>query len=326
MIATKKDTNWFYKFFESLCSSWIMGKRKRKCDNCKELCTLVGSNLVSILSLCGIMHKWWLLAIASAVAGITIVIFLGLQHVCNLIDSEDAEIVDNLNNQIDELNSANKKLVKRCAEERSKNSYLTSLWAETNLLVKAIQKANKQKSTKGLYSKIGNSVAAMTVGYLNIPKENLSVHLYVYDSKDGMVRRVDVESFVSTKQAADENEAKSIDAPDVKTRYYAKSLKSNKTFFVLPDNAAIREALDFPDADNEVIEQYTQYAAMACNVGGYVKLYIEIISYNGVKLGNDDNDIQLFLTKTVAPLSSILSMVSWNAIRSDCSEKTSTSK
>lgn len=326
MIATKKKTNWFYKFFESICSSWIANKKKRKCDNCKELSTLIGSNIVSILSLCGILHTGWLLAVALVIALITVILFLGLQHVCNLIDADDAETAKKLNEQIDKLQDTNKKLTTTCTEEKLKNNYLTSLWAETNLLVKAIQKANRQKTTKGLYSKIGNSVAAMTIGYLNSPKENLSVHLYAYDGKAGMVRRVDVESFVSTKQAADENVAKPIDAPEVSTRYYAKALKSRKTFFVLPNNKAIREHLEFPDPDDEVIEQYTQYAAMSCNVGGNVKLYIEIISYNGLNLGRDADDVQAFLEKTVAPLSSILSMVSWNAIRSDCSEKTAKSK
>lgn len=326
MLATKKETNWFFKFFESVCSSWIENKKKKKCDNCKELTTLIGSNIVSILSLCGILHTWWLLTIALVIAVITVVLFLGLQHVCNVIDADDAEETEKLTKQINQLKDANKDWAAVCSEEKRKNGYLTSLCAETNLLVKAIQKANKQKSTKGLYSKIGNSIAAMTVGYLNLPKENLSVHLYAYDGKAGMVRRVDVESFVSTKQAADENEAKPIDAPEVSTRFYAKALKSKKTFFVLSDNEAIREQLVFPDPDDEVIEQYTQYAAMSCDVGGNVKLYIEIISYNGVQLGRDAADVQFFLKKTVAPLSSMLSMVSWNAIRSDCSEKTSKSK
>lgn len=320
-MQTKIKTNLFLGFFEFIFASWIEGKKKRTCENCKDLVTLIGSTAVSILGFCGIIHKLWLLVIALTVAIITILLFLGIQHVINKIDTNEAEMTRILREQVSDLQEENKKLVNKNKEEEAKNSYLISLWAETSLLAKAIQKANRQKNTKGLYSKIGNSVAAMTTSYLNSPKENLSVHLYAYDGKARMVRRVDVESFVRTMQAADENKAKPIDSPDVSVRYYARALKSKKTFFVLPNNDAIRKNLAFPNPDEEVIAQYTQYAAMSCDVGGNVKLYVEIISYNGLQLGQDYADIQRFLEKAVAPLSSILSMVGWNAIRSDCSEK-----
>ena len=129
---------------------------------------------------------------------------------------------------------------------------------------------------------------------------------------------MDVESFVKTKQAADENLPQSIDSPEISKRFYAKSILSNKKIFILPTPNAIRENLFFPVNDDVIIDQYTQYAAMIYDVGSRVKLYIEVISYNGLYLGKDEKSLELFVKKAIAPFSSLLSLVDWNTIRSDC--------
>lgn len=313
---TKKTK--FQHFFASMCSTWIAEQDRAKCNKTKDLVTLVGSMAVSTLGLLGALQIPWLLIIAIAVAACTIAIFLGLQCVANLIDEEEVNEINALKEQISELTDSGQLNITLYNEEKKHNKYLTTLLIETSLLAKAIRKTNASKTTKGLYTKITNSIIEMIIAYLEIPKDNFAVHVYAYDGSTRTVRRGDVESFVKTKQAADENSPQSIDDPEISKRFYAKSIKSNKTYFILPTLDEIREKLYFPEDDDMIIDQYTQYVAMIYDVGKRVKLYIEVISYNGLHLGNDKKNLEEFAKKVIAPFSSLLPLVDWNTIRSDC--------
>lgn len=95
-------------------------------------------------------------------------------------------------------------------------------------------------------------------------------------------------------------------------------LYNERTYFMLPTLDEIRKNLYFPVNDDVIISQHTQYVAMIYDVGSRVKLYIEVISYNGLHFGEDANDLEEFAKKVIAPFSSLLSLVDWNTIRSDC--------
>ena len=308
----------FQHFFVSICSTWIEERNKARCNKAKDLVTLVGSFAVSTLGLLGALQTYWLLIIAIVVAACTIAIFLGLQYVTNLIDEEEVNEIKTLKTQILELTDSNRANEILYQEEKEYNKYLACLWTETSLLAKAIRKTNSSKTTKGLYTKITSSIIEMIITYLGIQKDNFAVHIYAYDGSSRVVRRVDVESFVKTKQAADENSPQSIDDPEVSKRFYAKSILSKKTIFTLPTPNAIRENLFFPVDDDVIIDQHTQYVAMIYDVGSRVKLYIEVISYNGLYLGKDEENLKVFVQKVIAPFSSLLSLVDWTTIRSDC--------
>ena len=308
----------FQHFFASMCSTWIDERNRHKCNKAKDLVTLVGSLAVSTLGLLGALQIYWLLIIAVVVAACTIIIFLGLQYVAGLIDEEEVNEINTLKTQILELADSNRVNSTLYNEEKKHNKYLTSLLIETSLLAKAIRKTNASKTTKGLYTKITSSIIEMITAYLGIPKDNFAVHVYAYDGSSRTVRRVDVESFVKTKQAADENLPQSIDDPEISKRFYAKSILSSKTYFILPTLDEIRKNLFFPADDDVIIDQHTQYVAMIYDVGRRVKLYIEVISYNGLYLGKDKKSLEEFAKKVIAPFSSLLSLVDWNTIRSDC--------
>ena len=316
--TTVAEQTKFQRFFASICSTWIEERNRAKCNKAKDLVTLVGSLAVSILGLLGALQIHWLLIIAIVVAACTITIFLGLQYVANLIDKEEVNEINALKSQILELSNSNRANETLYQEEKEYNKYLACLWTETSLLAKAIRKTNASKTTKGLYTKITSSIIEMITTYLGIRKDNFAVHVYAYDGSARVVRRVDVESFVKTKQAADENLPQSIDDPEISKRFYAKSILSNKKIITLPTPYAIRENLFFPVDDDVIIDQHTQYAAMIYDVGSRVKLYIEVISYNGLYLGKDKESLELFVKKVIAPFSSLLTLVDWNTIRSDC--------
>lgn len=316
--ATVARQTKFHRFFASMCSTWIDERDRAKCNKVKDLVTLVGSLTVSILGLFGALQIYWLLIIAMVVAACTITIFIGLQHVAKLIDEKEVNEINALEIQISELKESNQSNTARYNKEKKRNKYLTSLLVETSLLAKAIRKTNNTKTAKGLYTKITSSIIEMIVAYLDIPKDNFAVHIYAYDGSTKFVRRVDVESFVKTMQAADENLPQSIDDPEISKRFYAKSIKSKRTYFMLPTLDEIRKNLYFPVNDDVIISQHTQYVAMIYDVGSRVKLYIEVISYNGLHFGEDANDLEEFAKKVIAPFSSLLSLVDWNTIRSDC--------
>lgn len=314
--VTKKTK--FQHFFASMCSTWIAEQNKAKCNKTKDLVTLVGSMVVSTLGLLGVLQIPWLLIIAIAVAACTIATFLGLQYVANLIDEDEVNEISALKEQISQLTDSCQLNTTLYNGERKHNKYLTTLLIETSLLAKAIRKTNASKTTKGLYTKITNSIIEMITAYLEIPKDNFAVHVYAYDGSTRTVRRVDVESFVKTKQAADENSPQSIDDPDISKRFYAKSILCGRTYFILPTLDEIRKNLYFPEDDDVIINQHTQYAAMVYDVGKRVKLYIEVISYNGLYLGRGKKNLEEFVKKVIAPFSSLLPLVDWNTIRSDC--------
>lgn len=317
--TTVKGQSEFQHFFASLCSKWIEERNNVKCNKVKDLVTLAGSLGVSIIGLLGgALQTYWLLIIALPVALCTIVIFLGLQNVASLIEEEEIKEINALKLDILKLSEDNRKNAALYEEEKEYNKYLACLWTETSLIAKAIRKTNTSKTTKGLYTKITSSIIEMITTYLCIQKDNFAVHVYAYDGSTRVVRRVDVESFVKTKQAADENLPQSIDNPDIAKRYYAKSILSNRKIFILTTLDEIRKELFFPVADDVIIDQHTQYAAMIYDVGSRVKLYIEVISYNGLHLGKDKESLELFVKKVLAPFSSLLSLVDWNMIRSDC--------
>lgn len=323
MIAntTVVEQTKFQHFFASMCSNWIEERNRAKCNKYKDLVTLAGSLSVSVLGLLGALKIGWLLILAIVVAASTIVAFLGFQYVISLIDEEEIEEINNLKLQNSRLSELQQEYYEKYESELEHKKYLECLLTETSLLARAIRKANTSKTAKGLYSKITSSVIEMTVNYLGIKKDNFAVHIYAYDGKTRMVRRVDVESFVKTKQAADENLPQSIDNQDITNRFYAKSILSKKRIFTLSTPDEIRENLYFPVADDVIIDQHTQYVAMIYDVGSYVELYIEVVSYNGLYLGSDKENLELFVKKVIAPFSSLLSLVDWNTIRRDCDAK-----
>lgn len=308
----------YQRFFVAICSDWIEARNRVKCDKAKDRVTLIGSLAVSTLGLVGALQIYWLLILAVFVAASTVAIFIGLQYVASLIDEEEDKEIGALKLQVSQLTELNQESKALYQEELEYNRYLACLWTETSLLAKAIRKCNSSKTTKGLYTKITSSIIEMITAYLGIPKDNFAVHVYAFDGSSRVVRRVDVESFVKTKQAADENLPQSIDNPDISNRFYAKSILSNKKIFTLATLDEIRDKLIFPHDDDAIIDQHTQYAAMIYDVGSRVKLYIEVISYNGLYLGEDKNGLELFVKKVIAPFSSLLSLVDWNTIRSDC--------
>lgn len=309
--STKKQKI-IQKFFSAMCSTWITQRDRAKCTRSKDIVALVGSLVISILAS---LH---LFVGAFIIALVTIIIYIGLQYVLKTIDENEADMIKNLESKIEELNESAQQNKKMYQSEKAYSRYLASLCAETTLLARAIRKANTTKTAKSLYPKLTNSIIEMLITCLGIEKDNFAVHIYVYDGLSGGVRRVDVESYVKSKQAADENHASLINDPEVAKHYYAKAILSRKTFFALPSTEEIRKNLYFRVNDEELISQHTQYAAMVYDVGSRVKIYIEVLSYNGLCFGKNKEELISFIKKVIAPFSSILSLVDWNTIRRDC--------
>lgn len=142
-----------------------------------------------------------------------------------------------------------------------------------------------------------------------------SVYIYLFDANTRRVQRVAAESKNPEIQQAVEKAPVSIDS--VSNYYYAKCILDKKKTFVLEDNKAIRNAFYWRDGNDEaLISQYTQYAAMSYNLDDGMELYVEVISYNGAMLNKDDDkDLNVFVGKVLAPLSSVVRSVNWHGLR-----------
>lgn len=308
----QKLKKWYFELFEFIFKNQVSEVYKKDCIFFQNLIALIGSLIFGVL---GMFEKLKPLSIILFV--LSVWAYIGTQHIINLIDNIEQQESKKTLEKLKDVVSENESLKNKLSKLERKKQYIDSLYTETKMLVTAIRKTNKDKSTKTLYPKITDSIVQLILDYRDIKKENFSVHLYAYDEQCTMVRRVDVQSFVDTKQAADTNEPRSINDEGVKERYYAQALLSQKTFFVLSNLEEIRKHLAFPSNDEDIISQHSQYVAMVYKVGQHVKLYVEIISYNGMTFGKDGDELKKFAQNVIAPFSTLLAMVNWDAIRRD---------
>lgn len=299
----------------------INNRKKVLLGNKQTFYTTVGSLLVTIVGYLGITRNLWLIFIAIVLLVCTMVFFrlfgFALEHIENQEWQEQ-----------EQLKGENKELLKRLESSKSENErlsrekeYYISLWSETSLLSQAISKANYDRTTKGLYSKLTNSVIKLLKAYLpSIKEEDYAVHIYVYDGSTRLIRRVDAQSCVKTKQGAVENQARLVSDKSVREKYYVKAIThKRKKMFTLFDNNAIREAFYFDNEDEEIIKQYSQYIGMRFTSPepNQIRIFVEVIAYNGLRFAEKADDLKTCANKIIAPFANPFSYVDWAAISED---------
>lgn len=300
----------------------INKRKKTSLSNRQTLYTTVGSLLVTIVGYLGITKQLWLCLIAIVLLVVTGVAFCVFWFALESIENReqnDNEMLTLRNNELlEEKNALEKKNTKLTGDIE----YYTLLWSETSLLSQAISKANYERTTKGLYSKLTNSVIQLMSAYLPSIKENYAVHIYVFDGSTKYIRRVDVQSHVNTKQGAVENEPRPISDNRIKNKYYVKAITHKREkIFTLFDNEAIRKAFSLENEDEEISKQYTQYMAMRYSSRNQMRILVEVIAYNGLRFAENEDDLKTCVKKIIAPFANLFSSVDWAAISQDVASK-----
>ena len=233
---------------------------------------------------------------------ILIVVIVILQITTSKIFSYRLVSDDNLKDTA--LNELDAKVAELHEMEKS-NHLLKALNNEVLTLIDALMEMKLSCDVKAFYTKVLFAIKEMTKTVSNIPNENLAFHLYVYDTNKGTIKRVAVCNSVQTLETSEEMDAVSIKS--VKRYYYAKCIKKdNQILFSLKCNAEIRKYFYFKKADEGIKQQYTQYIATAYRGSGHLKFYVEIISFNGVRMYDSADD---FHNKVMAPFSSLFKLI-----------------
>lgn len=296
-------------FLSALFETLLRQHDIRKCESIKDIVGLIGSFLLGFLGTLSIKSRITII-FALLVSVVSIVIWYNIDHVIRRKQDKEKDKYEDLKSQINDLNN---KLIQTEKEKNNiehKKGYIDSLWAETSLLAKEINRIRNSSSAKRLYTKLADSISQMIMASSDLKKDQFSVYVYMYDGKSRLIRRVEVASCVSTLQTANETNTVKID--DVGSYYYAKCILSKKSIFFLKDNAEIRKHFYFRNGEDPIISHYSQYIAMSYKLGDGMEMYVEAISYDEKCFGDNLDD---FISKTLSPFADYVSMIPWRRIR-----------
>ena len=289
-------------FFEYIFKSEIEKFDKSKCINFQSAFLGLSSIFIGVLGFLA-SKFFWLIWIAITLAILCIIVYFGSNYIVGKIEENEKRLQEKYK-ELEEMQNI-------CEYEKQ---YWQRLYTETVLLTTAIQTANKNKKVKELYTKLANSIAEMVSFSSKIPcKNNYLVNIYMFDVRKKLVNRVAVQSYVHTFAEPQLTQPKIISTAEMKRKYYVKALKSNRTYFVLPNNDYIRKHLCFDCLDDNIISQYTQYIGMSYTVGEKVKLYVEVISFNEQLLDKEEA-LEKYLSKVIAPFASLITNINWNTM------------
>ena len=280
----------------------------RKCKRISNGIISVGSLGFGVLGIVGGRLQHWGLTVFG------IVLFVFIVFLWHEINSVIEEREDGQDKELKKLKYDYEKLKEKCETLEKKKKSGDALLIETTLIAKEIHKVQGDNNAKRLYTKLADSISEMILAIKGLTKEQFSVYIYIYDGRSRKVRRTEVATCVTTLQTANETDVISID--DVSKYYYAKCILDKKTTFFLSSNQKIRENFYFDSSEDFIISHYTQYAAMSYKLGDKMELYAEVISYDEAKLGDNDEDIEKFISQVLSPFSSLVSIVDWRKVRS----------
>lgn len=309
------------KFIEKIAiiifENYITCRKKEELIQIRNIWALAWPCLITIVSYIASIrgYDFWISLILLI---ITIVGYLVLNQAISMIDTDMQNETDELKSRLAIILSEKEALEHRFKKEQSKSIYAQNLYAESMAIQKAIVRANAQNTAgTGLYTTFTQAIITTMDQCFTIPRENYQISIYGYDGTSREVRRLDIESYVKTKQTPSKSRRLSIDDEIVKKYYYVKALTSKKTYFSLQNNEEIRKELYFASTDEELIKQYSQYVGMSCRIDEMRKLYVEIIAFNELRFEDYCDSLGDFIKKIIAPYSTLFASVNWEHVRRD---------
>lgn len=303
--------NFLLAFFETLFKQYDI----RKCERIKDITGLIGSFVLGILGTLS-FKNWIIVILAFFVSAASVLIWLNIDQVISKKQEIEKNKYGDLESKIKDLTGKLEKTENEKNDIERKKRYIDSLWGETSLLAKEINRIRNSSSAKRLYTKLADSISQMIMASSDLKRDQFGVYVYMYDGKSRLIRRVEVTSCVSTLQTANETATVKID--DVESYYYAKCILSKKSIFFLENNTEIQKNFYFSNDDDPIISHYSQYIAMSYKLGDGMEMYVEAISYDETRFGDKLDD---FISKTLSPFANYVSMIPWRRIRSGFDDK-----
>lgn len=294
--------NWFYNYVEFALQQYDT----EKCERILEGANIVISALWGIIGAAGVISSHWLLiVIAVCLGGIHIALWFTFHHVLDKRSKVHQDQMGQLKTNYESL----------CVEHQNlilKHKHLSVRLREIVLLSKHIATAQKEKQPKALYTCLANSISQMVTEYSDLTTDQFSVSIYMYDGNSGLLQRVEVSTTVSTIQTPRTNRAEPIER---KSKYfYAKSIQSTSRTHVINNSAEFEAKFYFEGKEKELLKHYSQYAAMNYSLGSRMKMYVEVISYDNAKLGDD---LEELISNSIAPFASQIALIDWYRMRGD---------
>lgn len=311
MMENKSRKDFLSRLILFLFEKQIRKGKKKWCKSFQEIVLIVGTLLLTLISLQSDNDIWSALIVAVLV----VILYIGFQKVIDSFDHESEKEKNEKEAELLKYKSEQVNLRDKLESQIAQNNYLCDLYANIIALTDEIAEANKLQITKTLYTVLGSSIVDMITSYTGMTKKNFSVHIYGYDESTRTIRRLTVFSFVDSKQRASKDEPVSVDDALIRKRYYTRVMfDKDKKISTFHTNDEIVRNLDLDDEPDEIKKMYTQYAGMVYETGHGIKLYVEAISYNGVKLALKGKDLNDFVEKVIAPFSSPMLNVKWETI------------
>lgn len=302
----------------ALFENYIQSKDKAKLSRGQDIFSLIGSSLVTIVSYISAFNGIKLLWIALIILVFTIVGYMALNKAIELIDNNTASELYELKSDLKTALDTQKAIKEQLKKEQEICLYARNLYASSMAIQKAIVRTNAQSSTAaGVYSSFTQAIVHTMEQCFYIPHDNYQILIYGYDGTRKVVRRLDVESTVKTKQAAGKSSKLNVDDEKVKKYYYVQALTSPNTYFSMKNNEEIRANFYFESDDEEEKKQYSQYVGMSCKIDSKRKLYFEIIAYNDLRFDDHCESLGDFTKKVIAPYTTLLASVNWEHVRRD---------
>lgn len=294
------------KIFCAAFSDIIENKNAGRIIRIRDSAALIAPLIITIIS-----NK----TVCVCIALTTIILYL----LCNKIISE---IDKNTKHQLETLSAELKRIKAEKQKSDTHANYVSQLYANTVALNESILKANAGYVNIGsVYTILTQCAYNMTKAYLGDDSKDFSVSVYGIDNSVGVIRRIN--SYFSTPYIQKPHidvDARSVNDASISEYFYVKNLKSNDTIFTLKNNSEIRQSLCFNDTDEKIINMYSQYAATTYKIDRNIKLYVEIISYNGMQLKQSHHSIDDFVKEVLTPFAASLNLLEIKSIGGNTNE------
>jgi len=288
-----------------------------KCQEILDISTLVATSIIGLLSLLSVVWPSVVIFVIGLIVFVALILFwCSIRYVIRSKKAQNNEELRLLKQKLEQTNKSLENKKTEYLNLESKYNYAQALWSETSLFASAVKSTQRDNNARKIYTKLANSISEMVINYSGLSKEQFSVHIYIYDGLSRYVKRVEVSTCITTIQPAEESKTTRID--DVLKYYYAQCIVNKAKTFSLDSNLAIREKFYFETEEDPIALHGSQYAAMSYTLGSKMELYVEVISYDEAKLGDN---LQEFISKVISPFSAYVNMVDWRKIRSGLSEK-----
>lgn len=306
----KKTNRWnaaICKAVETFFADWS----KSKCEHWFNLLSVVFSIVWAVVGIVVSGLSFWLaFCIIIVVIGLHALSCCSLLHAIKGKEQEKNLLLEQTQNKLKDETAQHLETKQKLADLQLMFDRSTARHIEIGLFSKHIETANGKRNAKKIYTQLANSVSHLVSAYTKLNREYFSVSIYMYDGEDGLVRRVEVDSAVPTIQAPHEGEVNKIE--DKKNYYYAKCIRDKRKTFSLSSRDEIEKAFYPPIEKGADYSHLSQYAAMSYDLGNKLKLYIEVIAYDGGRFGDNLED---FISYAIAPFATSVANLDWKTIR-----------